>query len=61
MEHPYWFVINLLGGQSFSFDLFWICAGDEKKNRAGISSRPVLDRGRLPTLPLSQYHRRGEV
>ena len=31
MEHPYWFVINLLGGQSFSFDLFWICAGDEIK------------------------------
>ena len=21
----------------------------------------VIDRGRLPTLPLSQYHRRGEV
>ena len=59
---PTWLVFNLLGGQFFLFgSSFGLAEGYKMKNRAGISSRPVLDRGRLPTLPLSQYHRRGEV
>ena len=32
----------------------------QKKSRTTLSNRPALKR-RLPTLPLSQYHRRGGV
>ena len=32
-----------------------------KKKPGGLLGLPGFDRGRLPTFPLSQYHRRGEV
>ena len=53
--------------EAYRLEIFFCCAvmffrrGGVETERAGQSDCSALRRGRWPTLPLSQYHRRGEA